>query len=126
MSVVGLDDGYDLALMAGRHLTSLVAVAVATVAGLTLMSNAAATRPAVAVPPFAGARSGTAVVLDPATGAVLGIGASHLRPARGGTVVVLDPATGAVLRIGASHLRPARGGTVVVLDPATGAVLRIR
>jgi hypothetical protein len=122
MSVVGPDDGYDLALMAGRRLTSLAAVVVATVAGLTLMSNAAAS-----VPQSGGARSGTSVVLDPATGAVLRIGASHLRPAMGGALVVLDPATGAVLRrIGASHLRPARGGTVVELNPATGAILRIR
>jgi cell division protein FtsI/penicillin-binding protein 2 len=45
---------------------------------------------------------------------------------KSGTEVVLDPATGAVLPIGASHLRPVKSGTAVVLDPATGAVLRIR
>jgi cell division protein FtsI/penicillin-binding protein 2 len=46
---------------------------VATLAGLTLMSNAVATRPAAAVPQVGGAKNGTAVVLDPATGAVLRI-----------------------------------------------------
>jgi hypothetical protein len=73
MSAVGPDDGYDPALMAGRHVTSLSAVAVATLAGLTLMSNAVATRPTAAAPQFGGAKSGTAVVIDPATGAVVRI-----------------------------------------------------
>jgi len=64
------------------------------------MSNAAATHPAAAsVPQFMGAKSGTAVVLNPATGAVFRIGASHLRSAKSGTAVVLNSATGAVLRI---------------------------
>jgi len=72
MSAVGPDDHYDLASMATRHLTSLVAVTVATFAGLPLVSNAAAMRPAAAVPQLGSARSGGAVVvLDPATGAVL-------------------------------------------------------
>jgi hypothetical protein len=119
MSAVGPDDGYDLALMAARHLTSLAAVAVATVPSFTLISNAAATRPAASAPQFAGAKSGTAVVLDPATAAVLGIAASHLRPAKSGTAVVLDPATGAVLRIAASHLRPAKSGTAAPTNVRT-------
>jgi hypothetical protein len=47
--------------------------------------------------------------------------------AKSSTAVVIDPATGAVLlRFQASHLRPAKSGTAVVIDPTTGAVIRTR
>ncbi len=123
-SAVPPDDRYDLALMSVRYLTKLAAVAVATVAALAPMSSAAATRPATADAQLAGAKSGTSVVIDPATGAILRFGAAKLRPAKSGTSVVIDPATGAILRFGAAKLRPAKSGTSVVIDPATGAILR--
>ncbi len=48
--------------------------------------------------------------------------------AKSSTAVVIDPATGAVLlRFQALHLRrPVTSGTAVVIDPTTGAVIRTR
>jgi hypothetical protein len=56
--------------MAGRHLTSFSAFAAVILVSVTLMSGAAAARPTAAAPQFEPAKSGTAVVLDPTTGAV--------------------------------------------------------
>jgi methionine-rich copper-binding protein CopC len=118
--------GYDLAFMEGRHFASLAAVAVAILAALTLVSSAAATRQAAAHARFAAAKTSTAVVIDPAAGAVLLRFDSRPSPAKSGTAVVIDPTTGAVLRFAASRPSPAKSGTAVVIDPATGAIVRIR
>ena len=86
--------------MVGRQFASFAAVAVVTLASLILVSSAAATR-----------QAGTD---------------AHLAPANSGTAVVIDPVTGAILRFGASRPSPAKSGTAVVIDPVTGAVVRIR